>query len=96
MEPEAEVGELELNMTSNFRTSLESLDKAMRVSLVNAIKYISVSPKEKCGDVLLPLKGSLGDFWRYRNGEYSIIYGQNSSLLRVDFIYVGKKLAVTV
>lgn len=88
--PEAKLDEWGFYKSSDFEKCLEQLDKPLRVDLINAIKDISVSPIEKRADILIPLKGNLSAFWRYRFGEYSIIYKHNSSFHRIDFIYVGR------
>ena len=60
--------------TREFRKSIEKLDKKIKGRIVEAIMEICASPIELRGDTQKPLVGELDGHWRYRIGDYRLVY----------------------
>lgn len=78
-----------LRMTSGFRKCIKELDKNLRGRMLDAISDISEHPMELRGDTIKPLTGELKGFWRYRVGDYRLVYFPDPSARRVDLVSVG-------
>lgn len=59
---------------AGFRKVCAALDKNMRARLYDAIAEISESPMVPRGDTVKPLSSGLKGAWRYRIGDYRLIY----------------------
>ncbi len=60
--------------SSEFLKSISLLDKNLKGRILEAITKICKNPKETHGDTIKPLSGDLKGKWRYRVGEYRLIY----------------------
>ncbi len=60
--------------TRDFKKSISKLDKKIKGRIVEAIMEICESPIEMKGDTQKPLVGELDGHWRYRIGDYRLIY----------------------
>ena len=87
-EPEAGPDEWGVHMTSDFRKAVRHLDKTMRVRVLNAISEISQRPLDVKGDTVKPLAGVLSGYWRYRMGDYRLIYQPHKDVRRIDMISI--------
>lgn len=77
------------HMTNDFRKSVKNLDKSMRGRVLDAITEICKSPMEVRGDTVKPLTGELSGCWRYRLGDYRLIYQPIKEVRRIDLITIG-------
>lgn len=79
-------GELWLSVfTREFRKSIQKLDKKVKGRIVEAIMDICESPMELRGDTQKPLVGELEGHWRYRIGDYRLIYLPMTDYHRIVF-----------
>lgn len=61
-------------MTKNFMKSLTKIDKKMKAKLLSAISEISDDPLTARGDTIKPLTHDFKECWRYRIGDFRLIY----------------------
>ncbi len=63
-----------LAMTNNFTDSIRKIDRKLQGRILDALGKISKSPDKPIGNTLKPLTGDMKGFWRYRIGDYRLIY----------------------
>lgn len=94
--PEAKPNEWGFHMTANFIKSVKDLDKSMRGRVLDAITEICKHPLTAKGDTVKPLHGDLVGCWRYRLGDYRLIYQPFKEFHRIDLITIGGRGSVYV
>ena len=55
-------------------SSINRIDKKLQGRILEAITKLTLSPITSTGDTIKPLTGDLEGFWRYRIGDYRLIY----------------------
>jgi mRNA-degrading endonuclease RelE of RelBE toxin-antitoxin system len=60
--------------TSSFRDSVSRLDKKLQGKILGSVIEICQNPTQVLGDTIKPLSGDLKGKWRYRIGDYRLIY----------------------
>jgi len=60
--------------THEFKKSISKVDKKVKGRIVEAIMEICEAPLEMKGDTQKPLVGEFDGHWRYRIGDYRLIY----------------------
>jgi|GEM_PF-1818067 len=60
--------------TKTFQKSIDGLDSNLKGRILNAITKITDAPTERVGDTVKPLDRDLEGFWRYRIGDYRLLY----------------------
>ena len=63
-----------LIITENFMSSIKKIDMNLRGRILVAITDINLSPTTSQGDTIKPLTADKKGFWRYRIGDYRLIY----------------------
>ena len=61
-------------ITKDFMNSIKKVDKNLQGRILEAITKLTLSPKTIMGDTIKPLTGDLEGYWRYRIGDYRLIY----------------------
>lgn len=87
--PEAPKEEWGFHITDDFRKAVRDLDKSMRGRVLDAITEICQHPMEVRGDTIKPLSGELAGCWRYRLGDYRLVYQPVKDLKRIDLLTIG-------
>ena len=67
-----------LGMTAEFMTDIGPVDKKLQGRILGALTEIARDPITPKGDTLKHLTGGLKNCWRYRIGDYRLIYSPNS------------------
>ena len=62
------------SISSDFRKSVARLDKKLQGRILEALTDLSQTPMRLRGDTMKPLSGELLGKWRYRIGDYRLIY----------------------
>ncbi len=65
--------------TATFRRSVEDMDKKMQGRILSAISELSEAPTAVRGDTLKPLTGERKGLWRYRLGDFRLVYEPRES-----------------
>ena len=71
-EPEWYIG-----MTDEFSKNIRNIDRKIQGRILEAINDIIKDPTSLRGDTVKPLTGNLNGFWRYRIGDFRLVYQPN-------------------
>jgi mRNA interferase RelE/StbE len=63
-----------LALTPTFRKSVGDVDKKLQGRILSAISELSESPMAARGDTIKPLVGERKGLWRYRLGDFRLVY----------------------
>ena len=66
-------------MTDEFIKSIRKVDRKTQGRILEAIKLICENPMELKGNTNKPLSGSMNGLWRYRIGNFRLIFQPDSS-----------------
>lgn len=78
--------------TPTFKKSIATVDKKLQGRVLAALSSLSESPVVAIGDTVKPLVGELKGLWRYRVGDYRLIYEpdlQRRLVVLLDFAARG-------
>jgi len=64
----------QVTLSGAFRSSIKKLRGQEKEKLEHALEDILVAPATAIGNTKAPLSNNLKDFWRYRLGDWRIIY----------------------
>jgi mRNA-degrading endonuclease RelE of RelBE toxin-antitoxin system len=82
-----------LGVSSTFHEHTDRIDRKLRGRLLEAILELSASKLEIHGDTIKPLSGEYKGCWRYRIGDYRLIFLPNqlaSTLTLLAFLPRGE------
>lgn len=88
IEPEWYIG-----MSNEFIKSMRNIDRKMQGRILEALKILSAEPKTPRADTIKALTGDLNGPWRYRIGDFRLIYHADSikkRILLLSFEACGK------
>ena len=63
-----------LAMTAGFLKDIASIDRKLQGRVLEAISQIVRTPTTPRGNTVKPLTGEMGGLWRYRVGDYRLVY----------------------
>jgi len=72
--------------SSSFKRDVAALDRRLQGRLMNAVLDIAEQPTAIHGDTQKPLTGNLTGKWRYRLGDYRVIYVPDSASFAIVFL----------
>ena len=75
-----------IGFCEEFYNDIKNIDINTLGRLLKAITHISKNPLEMHGDTIKPLKGNLKGLWRYRIGNYRVIYQPDPNNQKVEII----------
>jgi len=81
-----------LAMSNSFVDSIKKIDGKLRGRVLECLSHLSRDPMSLKGDTVKPLGGELKGWWRYRLGDYRLIYAPDQDrmeILLVDFVPRG-------
>ena len=86
--PKQPVKEIEwaFKISDQFMSSIKKMDKKLQGRILEAITKITLSPTTSSGDTIKPLTVDLEGFWRYRIGNYRLIYKPVEKLREITLI----------
>jgi mRNA-degrading endonuclease RelE of RelBE toxin-antitoxin system len=61
-------------MTDQFSKDIDNIDRKLQGRILQALTKIQKEPIKQAGDTLKPLSGDLRGFWRFRIGDFRLIY----------------------
>lgn len=70
-----------------FRASLEKLDRRLKGRVLEALAFLSETPRDPRGDTVKPLEGEMKGKWRYRLGDHRLVYEPRENDRIVVLIY---------
>ena len=77
--------------TRQFKKNMTVLDKKLQGRAMEAILEISDNPLQARGDTVKKLSGSLIGMWRYRIGDYRLVYEPLPKIFKIFFIDIGSR-----
>jgi mRNA interferase RelE/StbE len=72
--------------TKTFKKEVGTLDKKFQGRVMEAVLEIAEEPTKLIGDTKKPLVGDLAGQWRYRIGDYRIVYRPEASGFLIIFL----------
>lgn len=75
-----------LGMSDEFNKSIGGVDRKLQGRILEAIRNIINKPTEAKGDTVKPLMGDMKGFWRYRIGDYRLVYWPDAQNRRVVLV----------
>lgn len=63
-----------VRFTTEFIKSIKNIDKKLKGRILEAVEKLSLEPCEMIGDTIKPLSDDLKGLWRYRIGDYRLLY----------------------
>lgn len=72
-----------IGMTDEFIKSIRKYDKALQARILVALSELSKDPTSPKGDTVKPLTGDMRGFWRYRIGDFRLLYRADPDHRRV-------------
>jgi mRNA interferase RelE/StbE len=63
-----------IGFSTEFVKSISKLDKNKRAQLLQAVFWLAKAPATPHGDTVKALVGDMAGLWRYRQGDYRLIY----------------------
>lgn len=65
---------LSVVMTDQFMGDISHIDRNQQGRVLMVIRNIVLNPLEVKGDAIKPLVGDMKGLWRYRLGDYRLVY----------------------
>jgi mRNA-degrading endonuclease RelE of RelBE toxin-antitoxin system len=75
-----------LGMTDEFRKGIAVVDRKLQGRILEAMSYIARTPLSPKGDTVKALSGELKELWRYRIGDYRLVYRPDESRKQVMLV----------
>jgi mRNA-degrading endonuclease RelE of RelBE toxin-antitoxin system len=87
-EPEIEWS---VGLTLTFRKSIKGVDKAQRARILTAIVELCDAPITRKGDTIKPLTGDSDGLWRYRIGDYRLLYQPETREKKIILVFFASR-----
>jgi mRNA-degrading endonuclease RelE of RelBE toxin-antitoxin system len=73
-------------MTEEFVTDIKNIDRKLQGRILEAITAVLEQPTTVRGDTIRPLDGEFKGLWRYRIGDFRLIYSPDLDNRQVIFV----------
>ena len=83
-----------IGMTAEFVKDIKPIDKTLQSRILSALAEISKGATELRGDTMKPLTGNMKSCWRYRIGDYRLVYLPDSTTGSVSLLSFSSRGAV--
>ena len=83
-----------LGMSDEFTKAIRGIDRKLQGRILEAISYISRSPTSPKGNTVKPLTADLKGLWRYRIGDYRLVYYPDNEGKRVVLVAFASRSGV--
>lgn len=81
----------DFSFSDRFRKDIAHADAKLRGRILNAMATISEEPMGRQGDTLKPLNREFEGLWRYRIGDYRLVYEPNEASRRVTLMWFDSR-----
>ncbi len=68
-----------VGMSSDFTAAVSAIDRKLQGRILEALTRLISNPLESKGDTVTPLTGELKGCWRYRIGDFRLIYSADKT-----------------
>ena len=72
-----------VGFTPEFEKSTKNVDKKLKGRIFDAIQSLTNNPTDLKGDTIKPLTDRYAGLWRYRIGDYRLIYRPDNIIRRI-------------
>jgi len=80
-----------MQFSDNFTRRLKKVDVKLKGRILQAFTEILQKPKEPKGNTLKPLTNDMSGLWRYRIGNYRLIYRPEDSPRLITMLDIGPR-----
>jgi mRNA-degrading endonuclease RelE of RelBE toxin-antitoxin system len=63
-----------IGMTKSFSSAISKIDRKLQGRILEAITELAQDPMQLRGDTIKPLTGNFKNRWRYRIGDFRLVY----------------------
>ncbi len=88
---QTEHGDWHFGFSDAFAREVQRLDKNMQGRILMAITRLLEGPIQPHGDTIKPLSADLSGLWRYRIGDYRLIYLPETNRRRITLLTVAPR-----
>jgi len=85
-----------IGMSSAFSKDISKIDRKLQGRILEAITEITQEPMILRGDTVKPLTGELQGCWRYRLGDYRLIYSPDKATGDITLVAFASRGSVYV
>jgi mRNA-degrading endonuclease RelE of RelBE toxin-antitoxin system len=78
-------------LSENFIKSIQNADKKLQGRILEAITKIAEAPTIPVGNTVKPLAADLKGLWRYRIGDYRLVYDPNPEEKHVTLLWFDNR-----
>lgn len=78
-------------LSEKFIKSIQNADKKLQGRILEAITKIAEAPTTPVGDTVKPLAADLKGLWRYRIGDYRLVYDPNHEQKHVTLLWFDNR-----
>jgi len=83
-----------IGMSNEFIRAIQGIDRKLQGRILEAISHISSEPTTPKGDTVKPLTSDLKGLWRYRIGDFRLVYYPDSDGRRVVLVRFSSRSGV--
>jgi len=83
-----------LGMAPRFTKAVTNIDRKLQGRILEALTLITENPTTIHGDTIKPLSGEFHGCWRYRIGDYRLVYSPNHTLGDITVLDFASRGAV--
>ncbi len=83
-----------IGMSNEFIKTIQGIDRKLQGRILEAISHISSEPTTPKGDTVKPLTSDLKGLWRYRIGDFRLVYYPDSDGRRVVLVRFSSRSGV--
>jgi addiction module RelE/StbE family toxin len=75
-----------IGFSPEFKKSIKRVEKKLKGRILDALEWLSKEPASIQGNTVKPLSGEFDGLWRYRIGNYRLIYKPDNENKRVTLL----------
>jgi len=83
-----------IGMSAEFLRGTQNIDRKLQGRIFEAIAHISKEPTTLKGDTVKPLASGLKGLWRYRIGDFRLVYQPDGANKRITLLSFDSRGAV--
>jgi mRNA interferase RelE/StbE len=80
-----------ISLSKEFMKQVRSIDRKLQGRILDAIAEIASAPYAAVGDTCRPLRGDMVGAWRYRIGDYRLVYRPDDAKQTVHLVAFGSR-----
>jgi len=81
-------------MSHDFYKDIATADRKMQGRILAVLAEMAMKPLERKGDTIKPLTGAFKDCWRYRIGDYRLVFLPNAMRAEITLLAFASRGSV--